>query len=98
MRYIFNFYHWSVGSVQNTMTAHSDDREMFCRSQQITTTDTTVCRVRSGRSASANSRVTVQSYAQHLPRVLKKTAENASSKQTHEPYVISRLMSTAPET
>lgn len=96
--YILYFYHWSVDSVQNTLTTHSHDRQVFCRSQPITTTDTTVRCVRSGMSASANSRVTVYSYAQHLPRVLKKTAESASSKQTLEPYVISRLMSTAPET
>ena len=93
MFYILNFHRRSVGSVQNTLTAHSDDREMFCRSQPITTTDTTIRRVRSGRSVSANSTVTVQSCVLHLPRVLKKTAESASRKQTREPYVISRLMS-----
>jgi hypothetical protein len=98
MFYILYIYHWSVGSVQNTLTAHSHDRQVFCRYQPITTTDTTVRRVRPGRSASANSRVKVESYAQHVPRVLKKTAESASSNQTLEPYVISRLMSTTPET
>ena len=80
MCYILDFYHWSVCSVQNTLTAHSDDRQAFCRSQPITTTDTTVRLVRSGRSPSVNNRVKVQSYAQHPPRVLKKTAESVSSK------------------